>query len=99
MTKENRMAALLSEEQITERLTALPDWRHEGHTIRRTFSFASFMAAIGFVQRVAELAEMADHHPDIDIRYDRVHLSLSTHSAGGLTRRDMDLAERIDALR
>lgn len=87
----------ITDEEIRSRLRELPEWRRQGDAIRRTFSFDSFRAAIAFVDRVAELAEAADHHPDIDIRYDRVTLSLSTHSAGGLTTRDMDLARRIDA--
>ena len=89
---------LLSNDEIERRLATLKGWRREGHTIERTFRFDTFAHAVRFVQRVAELADRADHHPDIDIRYDRVTLRLSTHSAGGLTRRDTDLAASIDAL-
>lgn len=90
--------ALLEAEQIARRLAALPGWQQVGPSIRRTFAFESFPAAIRFVDGVAELAEAADHHPDIDIRYTKVALTLSTHSAGGLTMRDMDLAGRINEL-
>jgi 4a-hydroxytetrahydrobiopterin dehydratase len=89
---------LLSETQISERLARLDGWARDGAAIRRTIELPSFAAAIAFVSRVADLAEAADHHPDIDIRYRRVTLVLATHSAGGLTARDFDLAARIDAL-
>lgn len=87
---------LLSEPEIRTRLEALPAWTREGTAILRDYTFPSFSAAMQFVNRIAQLAEEADHHPDIDIRYDRVKLALSTHSAGGLTRRDFDLAGRIE---
>jgi 4a-hydroxytetrahydrobiopterin dehydratase len=86
----------LSEDEIRIRLASIPEWRRDGDEMRRTFGFGSFAAAVAFVTRVAALAESADHHPDIDIRYDKVTLALSTHSAGGLTARDMDMATRID---
>ena len=89
---------LLNEAQISERLGRVDKWSREGAAIRRTIELPSFPAAIAFVGRVADLSEAADHHPDIDIRYRRVTLVLATHSAGGLTERDFDLAERIDAL-
>jgi 4a-hydroxytetrahydrobiopterin dehydratase len=85
----------LSDAEIAERLTRLPDWERQGDEIRRTFSFADFEAAMAFVNRVADLAEAMDHHPDIDIRYSKVTLTLSTHDAGGLTARDFDLAGRV----
>ncbi len=66
--------------------------------IRRTFTFADFRTAMAFVNRVADAAEAADHHPDIDIRYSKVTLALVTHDAGGLTARDTKLAEDADAL-
>jgi 4a-hydroxytetrahydrobiopterin dehydratase len=91
--------ALLTEEEIREGLARLPQWEREGREIHRTFAFDSFASAIEFVDQVAQLAEQADHHPDIDIRYDKVRLSLSTHSAGGLTKRDIKLAAKIDELR
>lgn len=73
-----------------------PAWEITGDTLQRTFRFADFAAAIGFVNRVALVAERSDHHPDIDIRWNRVTLALTTHSAGTLTDRDRDLVERID---
>lgn len=90
--------ALLSDSQIEERLAALDGWRRSGQEIRKTYHFGTFEEAIAFVNRVADRARRADHHPDIDIRYDRVTLALSTHSAGGLTGKDFDLAREIDTL-
>ena len=75
-----------------------PDWSLEGQEISRTFTFADFNEAMGFVNRVALAAEVADHHPDIDIRWNKVTLTLSTHSEGGLTEKDLDLAAEIDIL-
>ncbi len=76
----------------------LPGWRREDRGIRKRFRRASFPEAIAFVGRVAELAESANHHPDIDVRGRTVILYLTTHEAGGVTRLDLDLARRIDAL-
>ena len=90
--------ALLDETAIEAGLGRLNGWSRNGAEIRRTFEFDSFLPAIAFVNRVADAAESADHHPDIDIRYSRVTLALSTHSAGGLTSRDFDLAAKIDDL-
>jgi 4a-hydroxytetrahydrobiopterin dehydratase len=90
--------SLLSETEVERRMAELRGWEKDGDRIRRTFELSSFPAAIAFVSQVASLAEQADHHPDIDIRYRRVILTLSTHSAGGLTGKDMDLAGRIDRL-
>jgi 4a-hydroxytetrahydrobiopterin dehydratase len=87
--------ALLSDEEIKSRLSRAAGWERQGKEIRRVYSFPDFKAAMAFVNRVADLAEAMDHHPDIDIRYSRVTLALSTHSAGGLTARDFDLAEKI----
>ncbi len=87
--------ALLSENQIRDRLARVPGWERRGGEIRRTWSFADFESSMAFVNRVAALAQAADHHPDIDIRYSKVTLALSTHDAGGLTAKDFDLAEAI----
>ena len=87
--------ALLTETQIRERLGRLPGWERGGNEICRTWSFADFESSMAFVNKVAALAQAADHHPDIDIRYSKVTLALSTHDAGGLTARDFDLAARI----
>jgi 4a-hydroxytetrahydrobiopterin dehydratase len=92
------MSMPLSEEQIAERLAG-SDWRSEDQTIVREWKLADFAAAIAFVNRVAELAEAADHHPDIVIHgWNKVRLQLSTHSQGGLTEADFALAAQIDAL-
>ena len=89
--------ALLSETQIRDRLARLPGWERRGNEIRRTWTFADFESSMAFVNKVAALAQAADHHPDIDIRYSKVTLALSTHDAGGLTVRDFALAEAIGA--
>ena len=88
---------LLTETEIRERLERLPGWERRGNEIHRTWAFADFRGSIAFVDRVAGLAEAAGHHPDIDIRYSKVTLVLSTHDAGGLTARDFALAEAIGA--
>ena len=85
----------LSDDEIKTRLARLQGWARQESSIQRTFSFDDFEGAMAFVNRVAELAEAADHHPDIDIRYSKVTLTLSTHDAGGLTERDFSLAEKI----
>lgn len=88
----------LTEPQILELLTAVPKWSRSGDSITRTYEAPSFLEGIALVQKVAEIAEEKDHHPDIDIRYDRVTMTFSTHDQGGLTRWDFDMAELIDAL-
>ncbi|HEX2050311.1 MAG TPA: 4a-hydroxytetrahydrobiopterin dehydratase [Actinomycetota bacterium] len=90
------MADLLDEEEIEQRLDELGDWEREGDEIQKVFEFDDFGAAIRFVNDVAQLAERYDHHPDIDIRYSRVRLALTTHSEGGLTALDFDLAGEIE---
>ncbi len=72
-------------------------WTGDEDALGREFRFPTFPAAIAFVNRVAELAELANHHPDIDVRYDRVRLRLSSHDADGVTERDLALAEKIDS--
>ena len=91
--------ALLSPQDVTTRLGRLSGWELAENTIRKQFTFDDFLGGIRFVDKVATLAEAADHHPDIDIRYTRVTMALSTHSAGGLTVKDFALAEQIDQLR
>lgn len=87
-----------SPEQAASRLGALPGWQIEDGELTRTFSFKDFAAALAFVNQVGEQAEEAGHHPDIDIRYNRVRLSLVTHDAGGLTAKDFDLAAAVEGL-
>ena len=77
---------------------SLVDWAVDGEVLRRTFVFKNFVEAMGFVTRVGLAAEKANHHPDIDIRWNKVTLALTTHDEGGLSRRDVELAERIDTL-
>jgi len=89
---------LLKDEEIAERLKELSGWERRGKEIHRLKQFADFTSAMEFVNRVAQLAEAADHHPDILIEYNRVTLKLSTHSAGGLTLKDFDLARQINSL-
>jgi 4a-hydroxytetrahydrobiopterin dehydratase len=82
----------MTDAEVKAGLTALPDWNEVGGELQRTFQFADFVAAMGFVNRVADAAEAACHHPDILIRYNKVTLTLSTHDAGGITAKDFDLA-------
>lgn len=78
--------------------SALPSWTIDGETISRTFEFGGFTESIGFVIKVAFASEALDHHPDIDIRWNKVTIALSTHSAGALTELDSRLATTIDGL-
>ena len=84
--------------QIKTALAGAPAWNRQGTAIARTFQFKDFPAAIKFVDAVAELAEQAWHHPDIDIRWNKVTLTLTTHDAGGLTKKDFVLARKFDGL-
>jgi len=79
-------------------LGQLPQWQRDGEIITRTYEFKDFAAAMKFVNQVADLAEQAQHHPDMDIRWNRVALALTTHDAGGLTEKDFALAKQCDAL-
>ena len=80
---------LLTDEQIASALTSLPGWERDGNTIRKTFAFTGFPEAVAFVTRLVPGAEAADHHPDLTINYRRVTVSYTTHSAGGLTEKDV----------
>jgi 4a-hydroxytetrahydrobiopterin dehydratase len=91
------MSRLLDSDEVTRQLEGLPDWTHVGDEIVADFEFQDFGAAMVFVNRVAEQAEEANHHPDIDIRWNKVHLVLTSHDAGGLTQADIELAHRISA--
>ena len=86
----------LSAAQIKTALAAIPDWKKQRNSITRTFQFKDFPAAVKFVNAVARLAETAWHHPDIDIRWNKVTLTLTTHDAGGLTQKDFTLAKQFD---
>jgi 4a-hydroxytetrahydrobiopterin dehydratase len=94
--EEDRLAGLLDEEEIEQRLDELGDWDREGDEIHKVFEFDDFPSAVKFVNDVARLAERYDHHPDIDIRYNKVRLALTTHSEGGLTPYDFDVAGEIE---
>ncbi|MEX1009174.1 MAG: 4a-hydroxytetrahydrobiopterin dehydratase [Acidimicrobiia bacterium] len=87
----------LPDDSIAQRLDALPGWSREGAEIAKTYELPSFPDAIAFVTRVAALAEKADHHPDLDIRYRKVRVALSTHSEGGITDNDFALAAEIES--
>jgi 4a-hydroxytetrahydrobiopterin dehydratase len=87
----------LNEDQIAENLLRVPEWSLQGDSIIRNYKFKNFREAMQFVNRVAEAAEAFDHHPDILIHgWNNVRLTLATHSVGGLTEKDFNLAERIE---
>lgn len=88
----------LSPAEIKSALATVPDWKKKGSLIARTYEFADFVAAIKFVNAVAKAAEKANHHPDIDIRWNKVTLAFTTHDAGGLTENDFELAGKSDNL-
>jgi 4a-hydroxytetrahydrobiopterin dehydratase len=91
------MATKLTEAEIAKKLTGLPDWQRRGNEIARQYTLSTFTAAMAFVNQVADLAESMDHHPDILVQFNKVTLTLSTHSAGGLTDLDFELATRLGA--
>jgi 4a-hydroxytetrahydrobiopterin dehydratase len=87
---------VLNAESVQERLKSLPGWKLEHKEIVRQFEFSDFRAALQFVNLVAEKAESAGHHPDIDIRYNKVRLALTSHDAGGITERDLKMAQALN---
>ena len=87
---------LLTSDEVANALKELEGWERDGDVIARTIRFPDFMAGIHFIHQVAEMAEAADHHPDIDIRYRNVKFALSTHDQGGLTEKDVALAGQIN---
>ncbi|WP_109487756.1 4a-hydroxytetrahydrobiopterin dehydratase [Occallatibacter savannae] len=88
----------LSDKEIQARMVAVPDWQVDSGELVRTYLFEDFRGSLKFVNEVGELAEQAGHHPDIDIRYNKVRLGLVTHDAGGITEKDFDLAAKADKL-
>ena len=90
--------AKLSENEIKEKLKALPGWKYEAGALVRDYSFADFVAAFAFVTRLALMAEKANHHPDIDMRYNTVRVALVSHDSGGVTGRDVAMAEEISKI-
>jgi 4a-hydroxytetrahydrobiopterin dehydratase len=92
------MAVKLERQQVAEGLQKLPQWTLQGDQIERELKFENFIDAMIFVNKLAELAEEEGHHPDIRIVYNRVTLALTTHDSGGITRKDLQMAERIESL-
>jgi 4a-hydroxytetrahydrobiopterin dehydratase len=90
--------AALNKAEIHEKLKGMRGWAHQGKAIQKRYTLKSFMPAIGLVNKIAELAEKEQHHPDMTINYNVVGISLSTHSEGGVTQKDFDLAQQIDKL-
>jgi 4a-hydroxytetrahydrobiopterin dehydratase len=91
------VATRLTDAEIEEALRSLPGWARDGDTIVKLYEAESFPGNIEFVRRIADLAEAMNHHPDLDIRYTKLRVALSTHDAGGLTALDVELAGQIDA--
>jgi 4a-hydroxytetrahydrobiopterin dehydratase len=89
---------MLNEQDIATRLAILDGWTHEGNTIVKTFKFANYHETLAFVNALAWIAHRSDHHPDLEVGYNRCRVAFSTHSAGGLTDKDFANAARIDAL-
>ncbi len=92
------MMALLTEDELAAALFESPDWGGDALALRRAYECPSVPSAITAVDRIAVIAEDVDHHPDIDIRWRTLSFTVSTHSAGGVTEQDLDLARRIDAV-
>jgi 4a-hydroxytetrahydrobiopterin dehydratase len=90
--------ALLNDDDIQARLDDMPAWAREGDSIKREYKFHDFKGSVDFVNRLTPAAEEMNHHPDIAISWNKVELTLSTHSEGGLTGNDFELAQKIDAL-
>ena len=90
--------AVLSDDQVDAALPGLTGWERTGKVLRRSVKFGSFLDGIDAVRRVADRAEAADHHPDIDIRWRTVTFVLTTHSEGGITQRDVEMAGEIDSI-
>lgn len=90
------MRQKLSDLEIQRALGGLPGWSRRGDTLTKTFAFERFTDGIAFINRVAKVADEMNHHPDIDVRYTKITIVLSTHDAGGITQSDLQLAERIE---
>jgi len=91
-----RMRQKLSDLEIQRALGGLPGWSRRGDVLTKTFTFERFADGIAFINRVAKSADEMNHHPDIDVRYTKITIALSTHDAGGITQSDLQLAERIE---
>lgn len=90
--------ARLSDEQIEEQLSGLPGWQRDGEAIRRQFELDDFKGSVDFVNRLTPEAEGMNHHPDLEISWNKVAVTISTHSEGGLTENDFELARKVDAV-
>ncbi|MEE9214589.1 MAG: 4a-hydroxytetrahydrobiopterin dehydratase [Thermodesulfobacteriota bacterium] len=90
--------AVLSSREVEDKIKDLEGWEVSGNEIRKVYKMKNFIDSIGFVNKVAILAEKADHHPDILIKYSKVSISLSTHSEGGITEKDFNLAAQVEEL-
>lgn len=90
--------AVLTDSEIQQALGSLPGWQRAGKAIQRIYEFPDFKAAMQFVNTVADAAEQANHHPDIDIRYNKVTMALVSHDSGGVTQRDVRMAKRINEI-
>ena len=90
--------AVLSDDEVDRRLSELSDWERDGNAIKRQFKFEDFQASVDFINRITPAAEEMNHHPDLAISWNTVDCTLSTHSEGGLTENDFDLAKQIDQL-
>ncbi len=89
--------SIAPDDEVQDALASLPGWTvHEGALVKQ-FELPSFLAAVEFVNALADMAEEANHHPDLDIRYDKVRVALVTHSAGGITGKDLQMAQRVEA--
>ena len=92
------MADLLTDEEISERLSGTKGWEREGDVITKTFEQGDFVGSVEFVRRLTAPAEEMNHHPDLEISWDKVKVSITNHAAGGLTPADFELAGKIDEL-
>ena len=95
----HRVSHRLSDLEIQRALGTLPGWSRRGEVLTKTFTFRTFADTMALVNRIAEQAEKSNHHPDMDIRYNKLVCSLSSHDAGGITQRDLDLAAAIEKMR
>jgi 4a-hydroxytetrahydrobiopterin dehydratase len=90
--------AVLTDSEVQQALGSLRGWQRQGKAIQRVFEFPDFKAAMQFVNKIADAADQANHHPDIDIRYNKVTMALISHDAGGVTQRDVKMAKRINEI-
>lgn len=98
LARHSRYMTILSADELQQRLSTLPGWEGDSSSLHRSIEFADFQTAILAVVRVADTAEEMDHHPDIDIRWRTVSFTVSTHSAGGVTALDTELADKISRI-